>query len=384
MRTHPILLLVLGLTSAACQDGAGPSPTLPPVGTLVVVTTSGGNDPEQSGYLLTVDGADSHPLHPTGTSRIDLPAGPHTLRLTGMAEHCSVSPATSLRVAVPPGDTTSVAFEVICSVTGVRITTTTTGLDFDPDGYRVAVDGIERGAVSSNGAVLTRSEPGSRMIALTGFAPNCTLDGPDSRAVTIVADTVVPVEFAVMCTSTSGVIGVVVSSSGTDTNGRYEARVDGSRPFSIYPSRPGYLTAVPAGDHVVSLVTPVDCSVETAPQRVIVTAGTLIRDTVEVTFSVVCEPGYATVRITAPTMGQVPKEPYQVAWCEAKAYPIMCLTLGRVAPPDTLVARVRALDSEMWLHLRNIPATCSGGDPIGIRLGRGDTRDVVFRVTCST
>ena len=65
-----------------------------------------------------------------------------------MAEHCSVSPGTALDVAVLSGDTISVAFQVTCSVTGVRITTTTTGLDLDTDGYRVEVDGIERGEVS--------------------------------------------------------------------------------------------------------------------------------------------------------------------------------------------------------------------------------------------
>ena len=71
-------------------------------------------------------------------------------------------------------------------LTGARITTTTTGLDFDPDGYRVDVDGTDRGILPTSGTVLTRLDPGSRTIALTGLAPNCTIDGPDSRTVTIV------------------------------------------------------------------------------------------------------------------------------------------------------------------------------------------------------
>ena len=137
MRTHPILLLTIGLTLAACDDSGGPSDGEPPTdGTLVVSTATGGSDPDQDGYLLTVDGVDSVALDPTGTAEVDLPEGHYTLRLLGVAEHCSVAPGTPLEVDVPLQDTTSVAFEVNCPVTGARITTTTTGLDLDPDGYR--------------------------------------------------------------------------------------------------------------------------------------------------------------------------------------------------------------------------------------------------------
>ncbi len=51
---------------------------------------------------------------------------------------------------------------------------------------------------------------------------------------------------------------------------------------------PTYLAPVLAGDHIVSLVAPSNCSVETDPQSVTLTSGGLIRDTVEVTFSVIC------------------------------------------------------------------------------------------------
>jgi hypothetical protein len=199
-----------------------------------------------------------------------------------------------------------------------------------------------------------------------------------------VADTeITPVEFVVVCTAASGVIGVVVEASGTNVDGEYEAMVDGASPFTVLLSKPVYLAAVAAGDHVVSLVAPVNCSVETDPQPVTVTVGALIRDTVEVTFSVICQSGFGTLRITVPTAGPLPNERYQISWCESRAYPIMCLNLGRVAPNDTLVARVRALDRQMFLHLRNIPANCRGGDPIGFTLAVGDTLDFAFPVTCS-
>ena len=121
MRTHPILLLAVGLTLAACDDSAGPSTGGPSTGgpstrdgTLVVSTSTGGGDPDQDGYLLTVDGVDSLALDPTGTVEIDLVDGQHTLRLLGVAEHCSVAPGTPLEVDVPSQGTTPVAFEVSC------------------------------------------------------------------------------------------------------------------------------------------------------------------------------------------------------------------------------------------------------------------------------
>jgi WD40 repeat protein len=200
MRTRLILLLAAGLTLGACDDAGNALPDGPSSdGTLLVATSTGGNAPDPDGYLLTVDGVDSRFLATTGTTEIGLPGGQHTLRLLGVAEHCSISPEIPLDVAVTSGDTTSVAFEVICLVTGVRITTTTTGLSIDPDGYRVEVDGADRGTLASNGTLFIRLEPGSRMIALTDLAPNCGIEGAGSRSVTVVDNEVAPIEFAVVC-----------------------------------------------------------------------------------------------------------------------------------------------------------------------------------------
>jgi hypothetical protein len=384
MRMYPAILLVVGLSLSACDDGGSPSAD----GTLRVSTASGGNDPDQDGYLLTVDGGDPVSLAATGTVEIDLAAGQHTLRLLGMAEHCSVSPQPPLDVDVPSGDTTSVAFDVTCSVTGVRITTTTTGLDFDSDGYRVEVDGTDREGIGPNGTVLIRLDAGSRSIALTGLSPNCTIQSPGSRTVIIGDTEIAPIDFAAICTATSGVIGVVVEASGTDVEGSYEARVDGERPFPVLLSEPAYLPAVPPGDHVVSLVPPPNCSVETDPQPVTVTGGALIRDTVHVTFQVICEPGFGTLRITAPTTGPIPTHDYIVFLCDSgdiyDCVYFFNLRLGDLAPNDTLVARV-AVGTHRLL-LEGIPANCTLARNIltgSFMVAVGDTLDFEFKVTCS-
>lgn len=385
MRTHPFLLLAVGLTLAGCDNSGGPSQ----FGTLSVSTFTEGDDPDPDGYLLTVDGVDSLALAPNGAVEVDLPPGRHTLRLLGVATPCLVAPAASLEVEVPSLDTTSVAFEINCLLTGARITTTTTGLDVDPNGYRVEVDATDRGILPSNGTVLTRLDPGSRTITLAGLAPNCTMDGPDSRSVTIVDTEVEPIEFAVVCTATSGVIGVVVEASGADAQGGYLARVDGASPFRVGPGAPTYRTRVPPGDHVLTMVPPTNCSVETGPQSLTITAGGLIRDTVEVTFLVSCRSrSEATLRLTAPTTGRIPARDYSAWICDAREY--YCRyggfgswRLGVLAPNGILVAEPAAGNYVVWL--RDVPARCSvlndNSRLADIQAGR--TLDVVFAVACS-
>jgi hypothetical protein len=194
------------------------------------------------------------------------------------------------------GATTSVAFEITCSATGVRITTTTTGLDFDPsDGYRLEVDGTDRGILPTAGTVLTRLDPGSRTIALTGLMPNCALDGSGSQTVTIVETEVVSIEFAIECTATSGVIRVVVT--GGTTGIMYQATVDGASPFQVGSGGHVYVRGIAAGDHLVSITAPTNCPIRPNQQSVRVTAGNLIRDTVEVSFSATACTGSGTIRV---------------------------------------------------------------------------------------
>jgi hypothetical protein len=386
MRTHQILLLAGGLTLAACQDSAGPSPSPSTVGTLVVSTASQGNDPDRDGYLLMVDGVDSLLLDPTDTSQIDLPAGQHTLRLLGMAEHCSVSPGTPLDVGVPLRGTTSVAFEVTCSVSGVRVTNRTTGLDLDPDGYLIEVDGDTWGFIRSNATKLIQLDPGTRTITLGSLAPNCTIQDPGSRTVTIVEGESAQVEFPIVCTATTGVIGVTIEASGESVGGAYQALLDGTA-FLVGPGATNYLPA-PAGDHVVSVVAPDNCTVRTNPQSVTVTAGGRIRDTVAVSFSVTCTQQFGRIRITAPTTGPVPAgHRYEVIVCTNRGFicPWEPILRQELAPNGTLTARYGTI--EVSVELKNIPANCrvqTANPTPFFTVPANSIREVPFPVVCGS
>jgi hypothetical protein len=185
----------------------------------------------------------------------------------------------------------------------------TTGLDFDPDGYHLTVDGTMR---ASAGAIdtrtITRLEPGSHAVGLADLAANCTVHGPQSQTVSITQQETQSLEFAVVCTAASGVIRVVVAATGAAALGAYQVSVDGAAGHRVQPGTPAYLPAVSAGDHSVSLVPPGNCSVQGNPRSATITVGSLTRDTAEVAFDAACVPMPTALRVTVPTTGVVPPD----------------------------------------------------------------------------
>lgn len=375
MRIHPVLPLVVGLAVSACDDTGGPSQP----GRLVVSTVTEGEDPDQDGYRLAIDDLDTLALASSGTAATDVPSGAHTLRLLGVAEHCSVAPGISLDVEIAAGSTTPVGFAIDCPATGVRITAPTTGLDLD-NGYRFSVNTVAWGGILANGVVLLRLAPGEWTIAVTDIAPNCAMEGPHSRTVTVVDREVVPLEFAVVCTVATGVIGVIVEAEGIDLAGEYVATVDGSR-HPVQLGRPTYLTGIAFGDHVVDLIPPTNCSVQTDPQSITLSAGGMVRDTAEVSFSVSCVSRLGVLQVSAHTTGTPQAHDYSVWVCEAgfycQFYPYL---LGGLAPNGTLVAEVQPGSYEIWLD--DVPGTCGVIGPRSFTIALRDTLDLVYSVSC--
>ena len=80
-------------------------------GTSIRVTvTTTGQDPDQDGYQLTIDGADALALVPTGIAQVNVAPGRHTLQLLGVADHCWSPRQCSSESSL--GSTTPVAFQV--------------------------------------------------------------------------------------------------------------------------------------------------------------------------------------------------------------------------------------------------------------------------------
>ena len=171
-------------------------------------------------------------------------------------------------------------------------------------------------------------------------------------------------------------IGVIVSSG--EVGFQFVATVDGETPLSVSPNAPRYL-GVPAGTHAVSLGAPNACSVETGPQSVTVTAGTLVRDTVEVTFSVTCVSGF---RITTRTTGPIPRNRYTAYLCSDSYCDNLPIFVVRVRPNDTLLLQLDT--GTYWVGLTVNSHCVKEQTPLNpIRFVRGTLVDVEFRVSCS-
>ncbi len=149
-RVLPLLL------AAACESGTGPF-----TGNLRLTAATTGGDLDLNGYVVRVDDVLQVTLATNGVAVIsNLATGNHAVALSGLAANCTPSATNPSAVIVPAlAETTTVAFAIACIVTGVRVTTTTTGLDLDADGYTVQIGGTTGAtAVATSGTVnITRN-----------------------------------------------------------------------------------------------------------------------------------------------------------------------------------------------------------------------------------
>jgi len=86
------------------------------------------------------------------------------------------------------------------STGSVRITTSTTGENLDPDGYAVTVDGATPRAMGvSDTVTISQLSAGNHLITLNQVALNCAVGGLNPRTLGVSADDTTPSDFAVRC-----------------------------------------------------------------------------------------------------------------------------------------------------------------------------------------
>ena len=209
---------------------------IPAIGSLVITSATGGPAPDPDGYTITVDGADRGPLGVNEVASVTgIPVGDHVVGLEGVAENCSVSGGASRAVSVAAGAASEVRFDITCiPITGtIEVTIATAGSSPDPDGYLVSLDGNTAQPI---GAIATlRLEGlalGPHVVALSGLASNCHLDGENSLTVEVVAGTTV-VAFAVICLGADALIAF--SSNAVDLEAIFTVRPDGSGLRNLTP-----------------------------------------------------------------------------------------------------------------------------------------------------
>jgi len=116
----------------------------------------------------------------------------------------------------------------------IRVTTATTGVDPDPDGYLVNAWGGGRywsSFTATNGTVtLSQVLPGDYTVQLSGEAVNCQISGTNPRFVSVPAGDTVAVGFDVACTAAS----VIAFTTIRDGNAQiYTIKVNGTSPVRL-------------------------------------------------------------------------------------------------------------------------------------------------------
>lgn len=192
-RASLLLGVIVGMLLMACDD----DPTAPKTGSLKVSVETVGGDFDQDGYSLVV-GSGQPMTVSSGTIVLEnISAGAHVLTLSGLADNCTLAGTPSRSITVPSGGTADVKFAVTCDVTGIEITTRTTGPDQPPGGYVVETGGRLDAIAATGNVVVGRLAPGTYTVSLR-VADNCSVTlGPSTVNVSYRA--VTQVTFEITC-----------------------------------------------------------------------------------------------------------------------------------------------------------------------------------------
>jgi Tol biopolymer transport system component len=139
----------------------------------------------------------------------------------------------------------------------IRVTTSTTGQDLDPDGYTCRMDGGARSQPIGVNDTYTFSNiaTGQHSIELTGVANNCEVSGENPRSVSIlIAGQNANSTFNVICERMTGSLAVTVVTDGDtlDPDG-YTVTVDGTDAKAIGIVDAATFPDLPQGNHSVEL-----------------------------------------------------------------------------------------------------------------------------------
>lgn len=308
-----LITLAAVVALAGCTESTGPAAG---TGTVKVAVVTTGGDIDLDGYWLTVDGGVSVPVSAGGSQEFTLGTGSHFVELSGVAANCTVQGDASREVTLVPDEQVFVQFAVACSLTGVTIQTTTTGLDLDPNGYRLMLDGGTNRVIGANGTtVLSRLAPGEHVLVLSDIAPTCELDGSATRTVTVVNGQLAPVAFPLSCKAAWAAVRVVAITTGDDLDGAYLAYLVANPGLTTTVNGgAGTILRVPAGTHQVQLGGVAgNCSVPGGSTReATVTVGGTVRDTAEVTFTVECVNDRGTIQVSVTSSGEPPSGSHRV------------------------------------------------------------------------
>ena len=135
----------------------------------------------------------------------------------------------------------------------LKITTATSGVDFDQDGYSISIDGDPLGDITLNSTLQFENiATGNHTLALSGLAANCTAS-PIEAPVSVLKQQIAEVTFAISCEANVGSVEVNVTTAGVDLDPDGYAVSIGSRSAAVAANSGATLTDVPSGPRTAQL-----------------------------------------------------------------------------------------------------------------------------------
>lgn len=263
----------------------------------------------------------------------------------------------------------------------LSIRTTTAGVELDPDGYSVAVDGQAPQPIGLEATLTIDQLPaGQHSVQLLDLAPNCSVQGANPQTVSVAGGATTTTTFTVICSAASaaGAVRVATSTGGTGTDpDGYTLLLDAADRGPIGLNGSSTLGGIQAGAHAVGLTgLAANCQVTGEnPRSVSVTGGA----TVDVAFVVTCAapgPTTGTLEIAVSTTGaDQDADGYEVSVDDGASQPI-----GTNA--TVTLANVSAV--QHTIRLIGLAANCAvtGDNPLGAAVPAGGTVRVSFTVSC--
>ncbi len=377
--------LALPLAGALAVLACGEDPTPPPTtGTIQITTTTSGVELDPDGYSVQIGSGAAQAIGASATlTSEDIDPGTYPVQLTGLAANCTVAGENPRTATVAAGETTTVAFVITCSEStgSLSVVPATSGWPSDPDGYTVAVDGVDEGDVAANGSVTIDALPtGEHAVSLNGVADNCRVLGTNPRSVTVPPGESLNVSFAVTCNAVSGSMTVraVTEGPAPDEDG-YIISLDGDDRGTLGANASVTLSGLVSGTHLLGLGgLAANCEIEGANLRT-VTVGP--GDSPDVTYTIACATPPAasgTLRITTVTADPDPEtDGYTLIVDAGSAQPIGVNATDVVTNLAVGAHTVR---------LGGVPDNCTldPASPAPVTIGDGTLTELTFTVACRT
>jgi hypothetical protein len=262
----------------------------------------------------------------------------------------------------------------------LTVTTSTSGVELDPDGYSVVVDAQPPEPIGLNASLtVDRLADGPHTVALAGLASNCVQQGENPRTVTAQTGSTASLTFTITCSASSGTIEITTTTSGagTDPDG-FALTLDGADRGPIGVTATMSLTAVTPGAHNIGLTGLAgNCQVVgDNPRAATVTAG----QTTQISFSVTCAAPPSTsgsLQITTTSSGS-PADPdgYTVSVDGAA---------GQVIGTNASLTLAGLAVGSHTVLLAGTASNCrvSGPNPARASVTQGQLVPVSFTVVCS-